>query len=156
MGLNPQQFRKEVVRETLLAADMWSRAAENLICGTAYQESGLKWLRQLKNGPALGVYQMEPKTHDDIWKNYLKYRDGIGSLVHEFLADKPGKLEQLKTNLAYATIMCRIHYLRQPDPLPEADDIEGLAHYWKQFYNTESGKGTIPEFIHNYREFDKC
>ena len=155
MSLDPKQFRAEIVRPTLKAVDMWSQAAENLVCGTAYQESGLRWLRQLENGPARGVYQMEPATHKDLWDNYLTFRAGLNALVCEYLADLPDKVSQLQTNLAYATIMCRIHYLRQPDPLPEANDIEGLAHYWKQFYNTPLGKGTVSEFIHNYRSFEQ-
>jgi hypothetical protein len=49
------------------------QAAEELLLGTALQESGLIYRRQLNNGPALGLFQMEPATHDDIWADFLTY-----------------------------------------------------------------------------------
>ena len=39
MGLNPQQFRSLVIRPTLRRLDLWSEAAEELLLGTAIQES---------------------------------------------------------------------------------------------------------------------
>ena len=49
-----------------------SQEAENLLMGTAAQESALgEYIRQLGNGPALGIFQMEPETFDDIVRNYL-------------------------------------------------------------------------------------
>ena len=62
-----------------------------------------------------------------------------------------GGFHDLATDLAYACAMARIHYLRKPEPLPAHDDIEGLARYWKEHYNTFLGKGTVEEFVHNYR-----
>ena len=67
--LDIPQFRANIIRPVLLVIGGESRAAENLILGTALQESNLRYLRQLGDGPARGVYQMEPATHDDIWDN---------------------------------------------------------------------------------------
>jgi hypothetical protein len=33
-----------------------------------------------------------------------------------------------------------------------ANDIAGMARYWKRYYNTVHGKGTEAEFIKNYEE----
>lgn len=149
--LNADQFRDLVIRPTLLAMNMHSDAAENLLLGTAVQESGLRALAQIPTGPARGIYQMEPATHDDIWQNYLQYRDDLSSRVGQFLGALPDRVEQLVTNLAYATAMCRIHYYRAPAALPVADDVDGLARYWKQYYNTPQGHGTAIQFAENYR-----
>lgn len=54
-------------------------------------------------------------------------------------------------NLRFATAMARIHYWRVPEPLPDADDIDGLARYWKQHYNAPLGHGTAEQFAENYR-----
>ena len=59
-------------------------------------------------------------------------------------------VDQLKGNLYYAVAMCRIHYYRVSEALP--NDLEGMARYWKKYYNTELGKGTVEEFIHNYEQ----
>jgi hypothetical protein len=46
--------------------------------------------------------------------------------------------------------MCRLHYRRVPEPLPDAEDINGLAAYWKKYYNTKAGRGSESEFIINW------
>ena len=56
-------------------------------------------------------------------------------------------------NLGYATAMCRVHYRRVLEPLPGADDIPGLAEYWKQHYNTPLGRGTVGEFADKFERY---
>lgn len=143
--IDPRQFREHVVRPTLTVNGLWSQAAENLLVGTAIQESRLTYLVQHGGGPALGVYQIEPATHEDVWVNYLRYRP------HQWLAREPDSA--LVTDLEYATAIARIIYYRRPEPLPDADDIEGLGAYWKQHYNTPLGKGRVAEWVLNYREY---
>ena len=135
-------FRTLVVRPTLQAIGLHSKAAENLLVGTAVQESHLTFLAQKGGGPALGVYQIEPATHDDVFTNGrgARWTANLGA-------------PRLVTDLAYATAVARIIYYRRPEPLPAATDIEGLAGYWKQHYNTPLGKGTAAEWAANYREF---
>jgi hypothetical protein len=81
--------------------------------GTAIVESKLKYRKQI-GGPALGLFQMEPNTHNDIWNNFLKYRDGLRrAIIKIFGTDLHAK--DLENNDDYATIMARIHYLRTPE-----------------------------------------
>ena len=153
MGINVHHFRNYVLRPTLEQIKLWSNAAEMLLLGTALVESqNMHYLHQLAGGPALGVYQIEPRTHDDIWDNYLKYRKELRRDVLAYLAPVPEPKEQLITNLAYATVMARIFYLRVPAPLPVATDYRGLANYWKQHYNTELGAGIPDKFVRCLRE----
>jgi hypothetical protein len=153
-GLDPRQFRAFAVRPTLQRLGLWSHSAENLLVGTALTESGLRALVQ-DGGPALGVYQIEPATHRDVLTNFLDYRLGLAEKVRELRAREPDPDEQLITNLAYATAICRVIYYRRPEPLPDADDIEGLGAYWKQHYNTPRGAGTVTRFVAVYREHGK-
>jgi hypothetical protein len=147
------QFRVNVVRPVLAAIGGEGRAAENLVLGTALQESNLSYLRQLGDGPARGVYQMEPATHDDIWDNYLRYRAELRDAVIDFEVPGQDRHDQLIWNLAYATAMCRVHYRRVSEPLPGAEDIAGLGAYWKQHYNTPLGRGTADEFVAKYETY---
>jgi len=148
--LDLAQFRENVVRPVLMELQMHSDAAEALVLGTAMQESGLQWLRQLGGGPALGLFQMEPATHDDIWNNYLAFRPEIAARVERFLVPGRDRADQLVWNLAYATAMCRIHYRRVQAALPAATDVAGLAGYWKAHYNTAGGAGSEAEFAANF------
>lgn len=148
--LDVRQFRDLIVRPVLQALDAYSDAAEALLLGTAAQESRFVYLRQLGGGPALGLYQMEPATHDDIWNNYLRYRNDLSGRVNRWLVPGHDRHDQLVWNLAYATAMCRMHYRRVPVALPAANDVAGLAAYWKAHYNTAGGAGSEAEFIENF------
>ena len=75
MAFNAQQFRNLIIEPTLEAIGMNSTSAVELLLGTMATESWAgTYIKQIKNGPALGVYQMEPATHDDIVINYLNHR----------------------------------------------------------------------------------
>lgn len=143
------QFTEYVIEPTLEDLGLMSTAASELVLGTALQESHLTYIKQLGNGPALGVCQMEPNTHDDIWKNYLTYRDVLADAVLDI--GGPDSRE-LIWNLRYSVAMCRVHYRRVSDPLPQAGDLEGQAQYWKTYYNTELGRGTTEEYIDNWEK----
>jgi hypothetical protein len=138
--LDPTQFKVLVIRPTLVKLGLWSVAAENLLLGTALAESSLVYLEQLDGGPALGLYQCEPVTHDDVWR-WLDHHEPYGGRVAALVPDSLIGLlcRQLLTNLAYATAICRIHYWRVPEPLPPARNAATLASYHKRYYNTVLG-----------------
>jgi hypothetical protein len=149
MSINTKQLRELVIQPTLEYLGLDSLAAQNLLLGTCAQESAMGTYIKQVNGCALGIYQMEPATHDDIWKNFIFFNFSLKEKVSE-LGTTQGKLIG---NLNYATAMCRIHYMRINEPLPAADNIYGLAAYWKKYYNTEKGKGTEEQFITNYQKY---
>ena len=162
MGIDHSQLREYVIRPTLHQLDWWSESAEELLMLTAAAESlGGQFLRQVGGGPARGIFQMEPATHNDIWRNYLltsarraPYADRIRGLVPREALESPEgavrDITQLATNLGYAAAMCRAHYRRVPAALPPADDIRSLAAYWKAYYNTHLGAGRPEEAIEKY------
>lgn len=150
--LNVGQFRLLVVRPVLTHLALWSTAAENLLLGTALQESGLRFLRQRSNGPARGIYQIDPVTDDEVHAGFLAGRPALAAKVDALLAPMPSRGEQLVTNLAYATAMARVIYLRCPEPMPAADDVAGLARYWKRHFRADCA-GSVPAFILHFREF---
>lgn len=153
-----KQIRDKTVLPALLAINAYSPAAEQLVMATGMAESLFTQTRQiasykpLKYGPARGWFQMEPATHNDIWANYLG--SSRRALILEGLrkiSDNPGDPEELVKNQQYAAAMCRIHYLRISERLPEKDHWYGMAAYWKKYYNTRLGKGTIDGFLQKIR-----
>jgi hypothetical protein len=144
----------EAIRPALQTLAHGGLAAEQLVLGTAIQESLLIHRRQLGNGPAVGLFQMEPATHDDCWTNFLKFRAGLADLVKSTLAagEKP-VAESMVNNDRYAAAMCRVRYIRAPGALPAANDVAAIAAYWKLHYNTPLGAGTPPEFIAKWGQF---
>jgi hypothetical protein len=146
MSLDLEQFAQYIIRPTLADLGLYSVQAGNLLLGTAMVESGLKYVRQLGGGPALGVYQMEPATYHDIFRNYLDYRPALRTKVKVY-----GNYEgDLVGNLKYATALARIHYLRVPDAIPTKATY--MAGYHKRWYNTLLGKTDVGESIKVFRK----
>ena len=92
---------------------------------------------------------MEEATHDDLWMNYLLYRKALVNDIEDITGYnfESANSEALKTDDRYACVMCRVHYLRVPRPLPPAGDARAQAEYWKRWYNTSQGAGTIEHFM---------
>lgn len=144
---------RSTIHTTLQTIGLWSQSAEDLILGIGAQESNYQYVQQMGGGPALGYWQMEPATHDDIWANYLHYRAPLAGKIEGLLQGSPVSASAMITNLPYAIGMARVKLLRVPEPFPLPGDIEGYAAYWKQWWNTPEGAGTVDEFLNNWHRF---
>ena len=144
--INIPNFTRNIVNTALTRIGYYTLDAEILILTTGLAESGLIHRKQIGGGPALGLFQMEVATHNDIWENFLKYRIALIYKL-ESLLHRDDKIYELQYNDLYAAAMCRIHYLRVKDPIPSHDDKYALGEYWKKYYNTEKGAGSVEKFI---------
>lgn len=143
--IDARQFAERVIIPVLESLDMNSPSAVTLLLCTAAVETRLgSHLVQLGGGPALGVYQCEKRTHDDVVR-YLGYNPRMMSRVMYWTPKLNHSM--LVGNLYYATAIARVHYYRISKSLPESDDITGLGEYWKQYYNTPLGAGTVEKFV---------
>lgn len=137
-GLDLAQFKALIVRPVVSALGP-GEGAVNLLTGTALVESGLAYLVQIR-GPALGLFQMEPATHDDCWQTWLHYQNATAaSLLQVCGLSSPPGAGAMVSNLRYACAMARVKYLRALPSLPDASDAAGLSAYHKQHYNTPLG-----------------
>ena len=153
--MNAQDLKDYVVVPTLKRITKFIPFTDNavdMVLGTGAQESNFNYLDQTTPGPgpAYGIYQMERATHDDHVR-WLTWRSEFLALVRGFQIFHMEDWTEMAGNLYYATIMCRIHYFRKPGAIPSS--VEGKARYWKRHYNTEAGKGTVEEFVKNYRKY---
>lgn len=140
------QHLREAIVDTLLFCDLpTDKKVVDLLINTACVESCAGYYLKQLVGPACGIFQMEPATAHDIIDNFLKYKPKYMAL-YEKLYTKGFSLESnLKYNLPFAIFMCRMHYMRVKEAIPET--MEQQAEYWKKYYNTPLGKGTVEEFI---------
>lgn len=153
--MNLSDIHGKIIAPALIEIGAFSTAAEQLVMATGMAESLYKHDRQIARyengqpvyGPALGFWQMEPATHNDIWRNYLGFTRRQGLVDGLRRLSKRVDPEALVLSPQYAAAMCRIHYLRVPAPLPQAGDWRGMAEYWKRYYNTPLGKGTVDGFL---------
>lgn len=153
------QLRAYIIRPVLLEMGMHSQGAENLLIGTAAHESaGFKAIHQYGRGPALSFFQIEPATHDDLWRNSIpgiaRSKPGAVEFLRGQVAAQygtPPPAEFLLHSLTYAAAIARLLYWRAPDPMPDGDDLVGLAQFWKRRYNTVHGAGTVDQWLEAYR-----
>jgi hypothetical protein len=144
----------EAIRPALATLAAGGLAVEQLLLGTAIQESLLIHRQQLGGGPALGLFQMETATHDDCWNNYLKFRTRLSDRVKQTLdPGQEARATLMKVNDRYAAAMCRVRYMRVAAALPVGNDIEAMANYWKEHYNTPLGAGTPEEFLSKWPQY---
>lgn len=152
--LDVEQLRSLVIRPALNDLNLFSEEASELLIFTCAAESeGGTYIKQ-EHGPALGIYQMEPATYNDIWTNYISHKQGLKlQLLHNFNAPVMPDEYRLIYDMRFATAMARIHYLRFPEPLPSLYDHEALWNYYRAHYNTVKGHADRDKAIQVYLRF---
>lgn len=144
---------RKIIEDTLQSLGIWSADAEEIMVATCANESNMGAYRVQVNGPARGIFQMEPEDFNDIWTNWLKYHGDLAAKILPLNEGKAGSAADLINNDPYAAAMCRVHYLRAPGHLPAANDLDGIWTYYKHFYNTLQGAATRDSFIMKYNKF---
>ncbi len=157
--INTKQFRSLVVRPVLEKLGHWSQEAENLLVMImSWESKGGTYLKQ-EEGPALGIYMMEPATHSDLWQRWILHETKIFLYNMATASDlDPDTFirfhnpEFMIGNLKYATAMARIFFLRIKEPIPLG--LHPLAAYAKKYWNTEKGKATPDDYYQAYCRFE--
>ena len=133
-----------IIKPSLQITNLWSPSAEILIYGTGMVETGYQYLMQI-GAPAnggIGFWQMEPSDYTDIcrWLKAPTNRVLCNSILAACYYDAlPSDPNSMASNLRFAALMCRVHYSRFSEPLPNEKDAAGMAKYHKIHYNTALG-----------------
>ena len=101
-------------------------------------------LRQIGGGPGLGMFSIEPNTHQDIMGRWLhRKRRGLVTLRRNIsLITGVGKREwesdlwrlHLMANLPYQIVVARLIYYSYPHPLPEYGDRDAMWDYYQKAF----------------------
>ena len=130
---------------------------KTLLTGTFAKESNSgTYISQLGGGPALGVFQMEPVTHDDIWRIYLPNQPLLTlHLMTVCGLSRIPAASMLRINLLYAACMCAILYKWRLEQYKKPTPITPLecADIWKLCYNTTKGRGTTEQWLDAYSKY---
>jgi hypothetical protein len=167
--MNSKHLRELVVRPVLdamaiefpkMAATV--QAAEDFLVMVAAHESKLgEYLKQI-SGPALGIFQIEPKTADWLGNDYLQNprRAQLRDLFLSFYAPGLSLKGNLAANLAFQVATARILLWSKSEPLPKPENypagredsayIDALAAYAKTHWNTDAGKAHPKDYRDAY------
>jgi len=107
----------------------------------AHESTGGEYLAQTK-GPALGVIQMEPFTHEQVWK----FGDSIKKNA-ELLGITKVTPERLVYDLRYNVFMARQKLFMASGALPSCE--YDMAAYLKKHWNGD-GKATADKYLRDY------
>lgn len=151
------QLSEHIIKPSLMMLGEKSEALCNLLLGTAAQESHLgEWIVQpgLGFNGGIGLYQMEAATYHYTYAKHIDKSVAMKAKFRLFFGyeGKP-QAARLASDALLATVMARLYYSNFPEMLPDANDIQGLANYWKKYWNTELGKGYPSQFVANYSRY---
>jgi len=156
------QFREYIVRPALQDINMSGSKREELLIATCAQESqGGTYIKQLDGGPALGPYQMEGKTYNDLFSGFLSAHVSLAGNIFKsnYLSQRPAP-EAMIYNWRLATQMAAVFYMQRTaymrldsEPLPDDHDLDQIWNYYKQHWNTKLGATTKDQFVKNYFKF---
>lgn len=161
MNREAEQLAEHVVGPVLRELGLWSESAMRLMMGTAAHESlGFTCIKQIGLGPALSFWQIEPATYHDLldrsMPRLVRTHPEIAAAYAGMVPRRYGAYApsaHLMRDTGYACATARLLYFRVPRPLPDADDLVGLADYWKAYYNTTLGKGRTQDWLKAYRDY---
>jgi hypothetical protein len=119
-----------------------ANAVELLLMIAAHESGGFTYCKQIQ-GPALGLYQMEPATFYDT-QQYMQRVKRFDQIDIEAPPDR------LVFDVPFATAMARVYLLRVPAPIPAVEDVWALAQYAKKYWNTPLGKASAKQYLTAY------
>jgi len=147
------------------ASDYAERVAR-LLFGTAAHESGEFLYNRQRGFPwadlrgAFGLWQVELGSILDSM-DYLDEHGAVARAAGAWLfrnsnaapqwykVHSQHSLTQMISGWERAgCLFARLHYLRVPEPI--SDTAEMQAAYWKRYYNTKSGKGTVEGYLKHW------
>ena len=123
-----------------------SLPAIELLLMTAAAESDFGTYLYQKKGPAKGLFQIEPDTHNSIHANYFNRR---------WPMFRQKDHDALVYDLKYQVIVARGIYADKTEVLPSEKNIEGMALYHKKHWNTYLGDADPVNTVRKYLKFVK-
>ena len=102
----------------------------------------------------VGIWQMDKTTFEDLRNNYLKRKkELVQKIISTFDIDLTSVSREDLYEPLIAALYARVLLVRFPEAIP--NDDKGQANYWKKYYNTESGKGTVQKFLDDVESIPK-
>jgi len=164
MGIYAEDLREFIIRPTLILLDDWSEGVENLLVGTAAQESQLGYRMQASNETGLGIYRISAHTHLEVWDNYLVTDPESASRVRGLASQQQflkSPHNELISNLSYSTAIAWMIYKRHEVNIADCFSSTELAKLWAAYYchrdvqshQIEFTSSHIEQFIDSYEKF---
>jgi hypothetical protein len=145
--VNPYQFANLILEPAYKACNMYSLNAMYLMTCIAGVESKLTHLKQLPNGPAVGLFQVEPATYIDTCR-YLNLHPALRDQILSYCQyESLPNVDALIHNLAFNALIARVKIWMIPEQIPSYKDPAAQAAYYEKYYNANADVDKTQEFI---------
>jgi hypothetical protein len=155
MSIYVGDLRELIIKPCLQGLGEYSEVAENLLLGTAAQESLLGEHCFCPHTQGLGLYRITAEKHKELWDSYLIQFPDLASLQRGFASQQQflkNPHAELMSNLSYATGIAWMIYRRSAIDTSKPMDIAALAQCWANHFDNGTGsQRNLDEFIHAYR-----
>lgn len=178
MSVNKNQLIKYVIVPTLkeIPKGYSKDAVKALLMIFAHESKGCKHIKQIGGGPALGVSQIEPDSHDDVWReggsiwanalsmgiitesNYnrfkLERRNRNNKSTEEYNAivrKLHPSANRLMYDTRYVVFMTRQKLFMDSGKLPS--DLKEMSKYLKRVWNSNSGAADELSYYRDYMDW---
>ena len=144
-------MNRDFIRKVLTECNVsFDEHKVNQIIGTAIIESNVTNVKQQGGGPALGYFQMEPRTREDILTNYIGYHPLMMKQLSKAVGSLSCSDKEFMLNPALQVVFCWLHYRRYK---AWGENVWMYAVNWKRKYNTMKGKGKSSEYVKRYLKY---
>jgi len=131
LGNGANNTALDLIKETIGAETNHGEYKDN----TLYAGMGIAQLDKI------GFDDVKARTRDKHKNSILAYYDIDINLV---------QWEELRYNPLLSLLFVRLKYKLVPEEIPTT--LEGRAEYWKKYYNTSAGKGTVEHYVKSNTE----
>lgn len=120
----------------------------------AHESKRGTFIKQVR-GPAMGLIQMEHKTHETVWKyggSVWKNALSLGIITFwQYCRRKHPESNRLIHDLKYNTFMARQRLFMKPEALPSADKPREISRYLKKHWNTIHGSADNESYFDDWK-----
>jgi len=126
-----------------------NQSAVKMLIETAGVETGKGTINDSTEFAGMGITQFDWVGFDDTLK---RTRDKDKQVILDYFGINVDwvKWEELRYNPLLCMIFTRLKYKLVPEAIPNSK--ENRAIYWKVFFNTKAGKGTIEHYLEMNKE----
>lgn len=154
--MNKRQLRELIVIPTLLEIPKGhsEEAALAIMMIVAHESARGHYLKQ-NGGPALGLGNMEPLTHNETWKHGDSIWTNASALgfidAEDYCNRAHPKPERMNYDLRYAVFMMRQRLFMKKEKLPVS--IFEMSVYLKKHWNSTDGAATKMSYANDYKRW---
>lgn len=118
--------------------------AVSLMLGTCAAETCLGKAPDIHALSGYGLFQLDKIAIVDVIQRTRPHHKEL--IADEYQIDIDSvEPNDLDNSPLLAAIFCRLFYILIPEPIPKGDEKQAL--YWKRYYNTAAGAGTVSHYL---------